>query len=90
MRGFKWALPSMLRDKHGWWPGKGAKRHVRNDPGFSDNIWVGDQGLCTPLHYDLHDGLLTQIQGTKRVTIFPPSDFHAIVALPSVHPGARG
>jgi hypothetical protein len=80
----------MLREKHGWWPAKAAKRHVRHDPGFTDNVWVGDNGLCTPLHYDHQDGILTQIRGVKRVTIFPPSDFHAMVPLPAIHPGARG
>ena len=85
-----WTVPDMLREKHGWWPDKAAARHVRFDSMFLDNIWIGDNGLCTPLHYDKGHGLLTQIRGTKRVTIFPPSDFQAMVALPTTHPGARG
>ena len=35
-------MPSGLHDKYGWWPSEQADRHVRHDPHFSDNAWIGD------------------------------------------------
>jgi len=36
--------------------------------------WIGSQGVVTPLHFDTCHGLLVCLHGTKRVTLFPPSD----------------
>eukprot|EP00937_MAST-01D_sp_MAST-1D-sp2_P006266 g6266.t1 len=36
--------------------------------------WIGSRGIVTPLHFDLCHGLLACVEGTKRVTLFPPSD----------------
>jgi len=34
--------------------------------------WIGAAGTLTPLHYDLADGVLAQVLGSKRVWLFPP------------------
>lgn len=39
----------------------------------SSLLWVAVNGSCSPLHYDLSEGVLAQIVGTKRVIMFPPS-----------------
>jgi len=39
----------------------------------SSLLWVAVNGSCSPLHYDLSEGVLVQVVGTKRVTLFPPS-----------------
>jgi hypothetical protein len=37
-------------------------------------IWIGSKGCITPLHFDAWHGVLCQIRGTKRVTLFSPED----------------
>ena len=44
----------------------GAKRSAR--------LWVSSQGSVTPLHYDTRNNLLTQMHGSKLVTLFPSSE----------------
>lgn len=45
--------------------------------GFRDalaKVWVGQAGACTSLHFDLCHGLIAQVFGRKRVTLYPPSE----------------
>lgn len=42
-------------------------------PAYS-GIWIGAQGVVTPLHYDAWPGLLFQTEGTKQVSMFTPAD----------------
>jgi len=35
-------------------------------------IWVSTPGCITPLHYDLVNGMLVQVQGTKQILLFGP------------------
>ncbi len=37
------------------------------------NLWFGPSGHTEPLHFDTGDGTLMQLHGSKRVTLFPPS-----------------
>jgi len=37
------------------------------------NLWASAKGMVTQLHFDLPDNLIVQIRGTKRFTLFPPS-----------------
>ena len=37
-------------------------------------IWVGSGGCITPLHFDAWHGVLCQVRGRKRVTMFSPDD----------------
>jgi len=36
------------------------------------NLWVGEAGNVTPLHFDIENNFLAQIIGRKRVTLFDP------------------
>jgi hypothetical protein len=38
------------------------------------NLWVGGAGTKSALHYDSMDNLLVQVQGRKRVMLFPPGE----------------
>jgi jumonji domain-containing protein 7 len=38
------------------------------------NLWIGNKPTISPLHYDDYENLLCQIQGTKELVLFPPSD----------------
>jgi hypothetical protein len=35
-------------------------------------LWIAAIDTCSPLHYDLCDGILVQLAGTKRVLLFGP------------------
>lgn len=40
----------------------------------ASGVWVGSSGVITPLHHDAWTGLLFQFEGSKRITMFAPSD----------------
>lgn len=41
---------------------------------YGCNFWMNFGGIDTGLHYDDEDGLLCVVDGTKIVTLYPPSD----------------
>lgn len=41
---------------------------------YGCNFWMNFGGIDTGLHYDDEDGLLCVVDGTKQVTLYPPSD----------------
>ena len=41
---------------------------------FDYNLWISSGKHDTGLHYDDEDGVLTLIEGSKNITLFPPSD----------------
>lgn len=41
---------------------------------YSINLWFGEAGNATPLHYDVSHNFLIQIHGRKRIRLFAPSD----------------
>ena len=41
-------------------------------------VWVSCSGCRTPLHYDLCHGLLTQVEGSKRVLLAAPTDTRSL------------
>lgn len=43
------------------------------DPKAS-GIWIGSAGVVTPMHHDAWTGILFQFEGSKRVSLFSPSD----------------
>jgi hypothetical protein len=49
--------------------------------------WVGSAGCLTPLHYDMSDGLLAQVIGTKRVWLFAPTDMDRVYLRSPRRPG---
>ena len=40
----------------------------------ASGIWIGSDGVVTPLHHDAWTGLLFQLTGSKRVLMFPPAE----------------
>lgn len=38
------------------------------------HLWLSSDGCLTPLHYDGKNNLLTQMHGTKRVMLLPPTE----------------
>ncbi len=39
----------------------------------TQNLWVSSPGSVTMLHYDAKNNFLTQMHGTKEVTLYPPT-----------------
>jgi hypothetical protein len=43
--------------------------------GYNDSfLWINYGNVTSNLHYDTEDNLLLQIQGSKEITLFPPSE----------------
>ena len=56
--------------------GEGAMGGVQEAEGFDERdikIWIGSEGTTTPLHFDMAHAVILQIFGSKRITLFPPS-----------------
>ncbi|MDH3704943.1 MAG: cupin-like domain-containing protein, partial [Acidimicrobiia bacterium] len=51
-----------------------AELAARTPAAKHSGIWVGSEGVVTPLHYDAWPGLLFQTEGTKQVSMFTPAD----------------
>lgn len=41
---------------------------------YTVNLWFGEAGNATPLHYDVSHNLLIQLYGRKHIRLFAPSD----------------
>ena len=41
---------------------------------FDFNVWISSGKHDTGLHYDDEDGVLTLLEGSKEITLYPPSD----------------
>src|SRR6185436_19085131 len=50
-------------------------------------IWISTPGCVTPLHYDLSNGFLCQVRGTKQVWLFDPSQFDRLYPRGPQFPG---
>lgn len=48
------------------------------------NLWLGFGGHTSCLHYDPMDGTLTQLYGTKKVLLFPPSQLYNLYPIPVI------
>ena len=52
----------------------------------SINVWFGEKGVITHMHYDGYHNFYTQIKGTKKFTVFPPSEWAHLYPYPYLHP----
>ncbi|KAL1530038.1 hypothetical protein AB1Y20_000963 [Prymnesium parvum] len=48
------------------------------------NLWLGKGATTSPLHYDEYENLLAQVEGTKELVLFPPSDLPYLYYTPRV------
>lgn len=46
----------------------------RQSKGEVVNLWIGQSGNATPLHFDMSHNFLVQIYGEKHIRLFSPSD----------------
>ena len=55
--------------------------------GFANaKLWMGQQGIIMPLHYDATDNLYVMVWGRKRAIIGPPGQLDALYRYPNDHP----
>lgn len=50
-------------------------------------LWISTPGCVTPLHYDLSNGFLCQVRGTKKVWLFDPAQFDRLYPRGPQFPG---
>mmetsp|Transcript_19409 Transcript_19409/g.43699 ORF Transcript_19409/g.43699 Transcript_19409/m.43699 type:complete len:423 (-) Transcript_19409:150-1418(-) len=55
----------------------------------SNELFVGMQGVETPLHYDEKENLFFQVRGCKEVCLFPWTDYVRLYPFPMTHPCDR-
>ena len=48
--------------------------NLQYNESFDFNVWISSGKHDTGLHYDDEDGVLTLLEGSKEITLFPPSD----------------
>ncbi len=55
-----------------------CKRHVR----LTRNRWIAGTGATSDLHYDMTHNLIAQVQGTRSVTLYAPSETPKLYPFP--------
>jgi hypothetical protein len=55
----------------------------------ASGIWIGSEGVITPLHHDAWTGLLFQPVGSKRIVMYAPSDRHNVYFSSPLRPTSR-
>jgi Cupin-like domain len=65
----------------------GTPACLSTTPVSSWSLWISSPGCVTPLHYDLPNGFLCQVRGSKKVWLFAPSQTEALYPRGSQFPG---
>jgi hypothetical protein len=56
-------------------------------PVSSWSLWISSPGCVTPLHYDLPNGFLCQVRGSKKVWLFAPDQTETLYPRGAQFPG---
>lgn len=72
---WKWVTGHQLRNNWG--------------PLTSNLLLISQQGNVTPCHYDEQENFFAQVEGYKRVILFPPTQFECLYPYPVYHPHDR-
>lgn len=59
---------------------------IKSEEATNFAMWLNFGNVYSSLHYDLHDNILTQIQGNKKVVLFPPSERDKLYMYNPYHP----
>jgi hypoxia-inducible factor 1-alpha inhibitor (HIF hydroxylase) len=74
---FNWSWAKEQQEANNW------------GPLTSNLMLVSQEGNLTPVHYDEQENLFCQVEGYKRVILFPPSQFECLYPYPVHHPHDR-
>lgn len=74
------AVPRLAQDL-------GTPACLGNVPVSTRGVWISSPGCVTPLHYDLPNGLLCQVLGSKRVYLFDPAQHDRLYPRSPKFPG---
>lgn len=55
----------------------------------SNELFIGVEGVETPLHFDERENLFFQVRGRKDVVLFPFTDYVKVYPFPTTHPCDR-
>merc|ERR1711988_277762 len=55
----------------------------------SNELFIGMQGVETPLHFDERENLFFQARGLKECVLFPFVDYTRLYPFPTTHPCDR-
>lgn len=58
------------------------KCHMEPWPSIDLNLWLGPAGHTEPLHFDNAHGTLMQLNGSKRLVLFPPEQTQNLYPFP--------
>ncbi|CAH1793965.1 unnamed protein product [Owenia fusiformis] len=75
--GFNWTWVTEQQKKNGW------------GQLTSNLLLIGQEGNVTPVHYDEQENFFAQVQGYKRILLFPPDHFEMLYPYPVHHPHDR-
>ncbi|XP_013385380.1 hypoxia-inducible factor 1-alpha inhibitor-like [Lingula anatina] len=75
--GFNWDWINKQQNGNNW------------GPLTANLLLIGQEGNYTPVHYDEQHNLFAQVQGCKRIFLFPPSQFECLYPYPVYHPCDR-
>jgi Cupin-like domain len=53
------------------------------------NVFIGEKGITTPLHYDIAHNFYVQVHGRKRFMLTAPDQWNALALYPRIHPSSR-
>lgn len=91
----RFTMPSLLKEEYND-PNEvivddapGNETRLRKPDMTSLLLWVAVNGSCSPLHYDLSEGVLVQVSGCKNITLFPPTCYNELKPYPIDHPHDR-
>ena len=62
---------------------------VTYSEGTDLNLWMGESGTTTPLHFDNTHNLVYQAHGAKQFILFDPSHGHRFYEFPGSRPSSR-
>lgn len=74
---FNWKWVTDQQQKNNW------------GPLTSNLLLIGMEGNVTPCHYDEQENFFAQVEGYKRVILFPPNHFPKMYPYPVYHPHDR-
>ena len=59
---------------------------LENEKKKNFSFWMNFGGIYSGLHYDIHNNILLQLKGTKKIILFPPSERNKLHLINNLNP----